>query len=102
VRIAYDEGGVRGQTSVNPDVLEQIIPEEAAGRNQIDHSILLHLTALLRSGRQVISDQQDYINEPKAGKALTGTKVVEQVKAKYEEQTGYPVPDLNPASAEGR
>jgi len=102
VLIASHDRPFSGQISVKPDVLEQIIPEEAAGRNQIDHSILLHLTALLRSGRQVISDHQDYINEPKAGKDLTGTKVVEQVKAKYEEQTGYPVPDLNPASAEGR
>jgi hypothetical protein len=91
-----------GELSVKPDLLAQIMPEEAASQDKIDHTVLLHLTALLRSARQVISDQQDFINEPKSGKDLTGKKLVKQAKAKYAEQTGHPVPNLDPTSAEGQ
>jgi Protein of unknown function (DUF4239)/Protein of unknown function (DUF3365) len=91
-----------GELSVKPDLLAQIMPEEAASQDKIDHTVLLHLTTLLRSARQVISDQQDFINEPKSGKDLTGKKLVEQAKAKYAEQTGHPVPNLDPTSAEGQ
>lgn len=61
-----------GEVSVKPDLLQQIMPEDAASQDEIDHAVLLHLTTLLRSARQVISDQQDIINEPKAGKNLIG------------------------------
>src|SRR6266403_4581525 len=91
-----------GEVSVKPDLLAQIMPEEAASQDKIDHTVLLHLTTLLRSARQVISDQQDFINEPKSGKDLTGKKLIEQAKAKYAEQTGHPIPSLDPTSAEGR
>src|SRR5260370_29273068 len=78
------------------------MPEEAVSQEKIDHTVLLHLTTLLRSARQVISDQQDFINEPKSGKDLSGKKLIEQAKAKYAEQTGHPVPSLDPTSAEGQ
>src|SRR5262249_46988051 len=79
-----------------------IMPEEAASQDEIDHTVLLHLTSLLRAARQVISDQQDIINDPKTGKDLSGKKLLVQAKAKYAEQTGHPVPSLDPTSAEGQ
>lgn len=91
-----------GEVSVKPYLLQQIMPEEVASQVEIDHTVLLHLTNLLRSARQVISDQQDLINEPKTGKDLSGKKLIEQAKAKYAEQTGHPVPSLDPTSAEGQ
>jgi hypothetical protein len=91
-----------GEVSVKPDLLQQIMPEDAASQDEIDHTVLLHLTTLLRSARQVISDQQDIINEPKAGKNLIGKNLVEQARTKYAEQTGHPVPSLDPTSAEGQ
>jgi hypothetical protein len=57
---------------------------------------------LLRSARQVISDQQGFINERKTGKDLRGKNLIELAKANYAMQTGHPVPNLDPTSAEGR
>lgn len=91
-----------GEVSVKPYLLQQIMPEEVDSQVAINHTVMLHLTNLLRSARQVISDQQDLINEPKTGKDLSGKKLIEQAKAKYAEQTGHPVPSLDPTSAEGQ
>ncbi len=88
--------------SVKPDLLQQVMPEEAAAQAEIDHTVLFHLTALLRSARQVISDQQGVINQQGSGKALHGKEVIAQAKTKYNQQTGHPVPSLDPTSAEGR
>lgn len=60
------------------------------------------LTTLLRSAREVISDQQDLINEPKPGKDLTAKRVIEMAKAKYAAETGHPLPMLDPSSSEGK
>jgi hypothetical protein len=100
--IASHDRPFSGEISVKPDLLQQVMPEEAASQDEIDHTVLLHLTTLLRSARQVISDWQDFINEPKTGKDLSGKKLIEQAKAKYAEQTGHPVPSLDPTSAEGQ
>lgn len=102
VLIASHNRPFSGAISVKPDLLQQVMPEEAASEDEIDHTVLLHLTGLLRSARQVISDQQDVINQPRSGKGLTGKKVIELAKAKYAEQTGHPVPILDPTSAEGQ
>lgn len=100
--IAAHDRPFSGRISVKPDLLRQVMPEEAASQYEIDHTVLFHLTTFLRSARQVISDQQDLINEPKTGKDLGGKDVIEQAKAKYAEQTGHAVPSLDPTSAEGR
>ena len=102
VLIASHNRPFSGAISVKPDLLQQVMPEEAASEDEIDHTVLLHLTGFLRSARQVISDQQALINEPKSGKQLTGQKLIELAKAKYVEQTGHPVPVLDPTSAEGQ
>jgi hypothetical protein len=91
-----------GQISVKPDLLQQVMPEEADSQKEIDHTVLFHLTTLLRSAREVISDQQDAINQRGSGKDLTGKTVIDKAKAVYAEQTGHPVPNLDPTSAEGR
>ena len=57
--IASHDRPFTGEISVSPDLLEQVMPEEAATQDAIDHTVLLHLTTLLRSARQVVSDQQD-------------------------------------------
>ena len=100
--IASHDRPFSGAVSVKPDLLNQVMPEEAAGQDEIDHSVLVHLTTLLRSARQVISDQQDLINEPRRGKDLSARRLIEQATAKYAEQTGHPVPNLDPTSSEGQ
>jgi hypothetical protein len=100
--IASHDRPFSGEISVKPNLLQQIMPEEAATQDEIDHTVLLHLTTLLRSARQVISDQQGPINGPKTGEGLSGKKLIERAKAKYAEQTGHPVPSLDPTSAEGQ
>jgi hypothetical protein len=100
--IASHDRPFSGAISVKPDLLEHVMPEEIVTQDEVDHTVLLDLTALLRSARQVISDQQDFINEPKTGKDLTGKKLIQLAQAKYAEQTGHSVPSLDPTSAEGR
>ncbi len=100
--IASHDRPFTGEISVGPELLERVIPEETAAQDAVDHTVLLHLTTLLRSARQVISDQRDYINSPKTGKDLNGKSLIEQAKTKYAEQTGHPVPSLDPTSAEGQ
>jgi uncharacterized protein DUF3365/uncharacterized protein DUF4239 len=100
--IAAHDRPFSGAILVKSDLLQQVMPEAAVSEHEIDHAVLIHLTSLLRSARQVISDWQDAINEPGSGKDLTGKKLIEQTNAKYEEQTGHPVPSLDPTSAEGR
>jgi len=102
VLIASHNRPFSGEISVKPDLLLQLMPEDAASQDQIDHTVLLHLTTLLRSARQVISDQQDFINTPKSGKDLSGRRLLDLAKAKYAEQTGHPIPTLDPTSAEGQ
>ncbi len=100
--IASHDRPFSGAISVKPDLLLQVMPEEAATQDEIDHTVLFHLTTLLRSARQVISDQQGLINQRGSGKDLPAKTVIEQAKAKYAEQTGHPVPNLDPTSAEGQ
>lgn len=97
--IASHDRPYSGGLSVKPDLLKQVLPEEAVTQGAIDHTILVHLTSLLRAARQVISDEEPAIA---AGKALSGKELVERAKVKYAEQTGRALPALDPASAEGR
>jgi hypothetical protein len=90
-----------GQISVGPDLLEQVMPEEAASQKEIDHTIALHLTTLLHAARKVVSDNQDLINDKKVGKDLTAQKVLDEAKAEYARITGHPLPALDPTSQEG-
>jgi hypothetical protein len=90
-----------GQISIGPDLLKQVMPEETASQKVIDHAIALHLTTLLHSARQVISDHQDLIDEQRAGKDLTAQRVVEEARAGYAATTGHAVPALDPTSQEG-
>lgn len=88
-----------GELSVKPDLLKQVLPEESVTQGAINHTILVHVTSLLRAARQVISDEEDAMA---AGKFLTGKELVERAKAKYAEQTGRALPNLDPTSPEGR
>jgi hypothetical protein len=92
VLIASHDRPFTGEISVKPDLLERIIPEEAVTQEAVDHSVLLHLTTLLRCARQVITDRPH----------LTGKELIEEASAKYAEQTGHPVPSLDPTSTEGQ
>jgi hypothetical protein len=102
VLIASHDRPFSGGASIRPDLLRQVMPEEAASQKDIDHTVLLHLTGLLRSARQVISDEQTHIDQAKTGKDLGSKKLIEQFKAKYAEQAGHPLPNLDPTSAEGQ
>jgi Protein of unknown function (DUF4239) len=102
VLIAAHDRPFSGGVSIRPDLLLQVMPEEAVSQKEIDHTVLLHLTGLLRSARQVVSDEQSYIDQAKAGKDLGSQKLIERFKAKYAEQTGHPLPSLDPTSAEGQ
>jgi len=97
--IASHDRPFSGELSVKPDLLKQILPEEAVSQGAIDHTILVHLTSLLRATRQVISDEQDAMA---ADKILSGKELVERASAKYAEQTGHPLPSPDPTSTEGR
>lgn len=97
--IASHDRPYSGELSIKPDLLKQVLPEEAITQGTLDHTVLVHLTSLLRAARQVISDEQ---GEMAAGRALTGKELVERAKAKYAEQTGQALPSLDPMSAEGR
>ena len=88
-----------GEVAVKPDLLKQVLPEEAVSQSAINHTILVHLTSLLRSARQVMSDEEDAMN---AGKVISGKRLVERTRTKYAEQTGHALPNLDPTSAEGR
>ena len=74
----------------------------ADSQDKIDHTILLHLTTLLRSGREVVSHHQGLINEQRTGKDLTAKRVLEETKANYAKATGHPLPSLDRTSTEGR
>ncbi len=93
--IASHDRPFTGEISVSPELLERVMPEEMGTQEAIDHTVLLHLTALLHAARQVISDRP-------AEKDRSGQKLVELVKARYAQQTGHPVPNLDPTSAEGQ
>jgi hypothetical protein len=100
--IASHDRPFSGGVSIRPDLLQQVMPEEAADQREIDHTVLIHLTGLLRSARQVISDEQNHIDQAKTGKDLGSKKLIERFKAKYAEQMGHPLPTLDPNSAEGQ
>ena len=100
--IASHDRPFSGGGSIRPDLLQQVMPEEAASQRAIAHTALLHLTGLLRSARQVISDEQSDIDQAKAGRDLGSKKLMERFVAKYAEQTGHPLPSLDPTSAEGQ
>jgi hypothetical protein len=95
--IASHDRPFTGEISVPPDLLERVMPEEAATQDAIDHTVLLHLTNLLRSAQLMVSARQD---GPRAN--LSGTKLIDRIKANYAAQTGHPVPNLDPTSAEGQ
>ena len=97
--IAVQDRPFAGELSVKPDLLKQVLPEEAVSQSAIDHTIMVHVTGLLRSARQVISDEQGAMA---AGHFLTGKELLERAKAKYTQQTGQPLPNLDPVSAEGQ
>jgi hypothetical protein len=78
------------------------MPEDSAAQNEIDHAVLLRLTSLMRAERQVISDQQSSIDDPKVRKDSPARSSWSWMSEKYEEQTGYPVPNLDPTSREGQ
>lgn len=91
--IASHDRPFTGEISVKPDLLRQVMPEEAATQDRIDHTVLLHLTTLLRSAGQVV---------PVRRNRLDGKKLIELAEAGFTEQTGHPVPILDPTSAEGQ
>jgi hypothetical protein len=66
--IASHNSPFGGPIAVGPNLLLQVMPEEAAAQKEIDHTVALHLAALLRSGRSVISDNQDLINRRDAAR----------------------------------
>jgi hypothetical protein len=99
--IASHDRPFTGEISVSPDLLERIMPEEAATQDAIDHTVLLHLTSLLHAARQVVSDQQDK-NNRKTRRDVNRKVLIDLVKTKFAEQTGHPVPNLDPTSAEGQ
>ncbi len=92
VLIASHDRPFTGEISVKPDLLEKVMPEETVAQEAADHTVLLHLTTLLRCAGQVVSGRHD----------LNGERVIELARARYAEQTGHPVPDLDPTSAEGQ
>ena len=102
VLIASHDRPLSGGFSIRPDLLQQVMPEEAAGQREIDHTVLVHLTGLLRSARQVISDEQSHIDQAKTGKNLDSKNLIERFKGEYAEQTGHPFPNLDSTSAEGQ
>ncbi len=97
--IASHDRPFKGELSIKPDLLKQVLPEEALTQGSINHTVLVHLTSLLRAARQVISDEEPAMA---AGKALSGKELVERAKVKYGEQTGRSLPNLDPASPEGQ
>jgi hypothetical protein len=100
--IATHDRPFAGFAAIGPSPLLQILPEEAIAQKEIDHSIILDLTTLLRSARQVISDQQGLIDEAKAGKDVTADAVIAAAEANYAVDRGHPLPALDPTSREGR
>jgi hypothetical protein len=59
--IAYHNRPFTGEISVGPDLLLQVMAEEGTSQKEIDHTLALNLTTLLRSAREVISHNQDLI-----------------------------------------
>src|SRR5262249_43229368 len=100
--IASHDRPFAGVTAIGPAPLLQVLPGEAVAQKEINHSIILDLTTLLRAAREVISDQQALINEPRAGKELTGRVVISEAERIYAAETGHPLPVLDPTSREGR
>ncbi len=70
-------------------------------QTETNRAITLNLTTLLRSGRKVISDYQDLINQKSANKSFTAEKVIAETLNNYEESTGHPLPDVDKHSEEG-
>lgn len=91
-----------GPIGVKPDLLTQVLPEDSDSQRVFDHTIALHLSALLRSAREVISNHQDAINQRGGDRGATARKVIEEVRARYARDTGHPLPVLDPTSVEGR
>ena len=100
--IATHDRPFAGVAAIGPGPFLQVLPEEAVSQKEVDHSIILDLTTLLRSARQVISDQQELINEQRAGKELTGEMVIAEAQSIYAAGSGHPLPALDPTSLEGR
>lgn len=68
-----------------------------------DQTIALHLAAMLKSARTVISQNQPLINDPAKGdKGLTGERVLGDAEALYRKQTGQDPLASGPETLEGR
>lgn len=100
--IAAHDRPFAGVAAIGPAPLLQILPEEVIAQQEIDHSIILDLTTLLRSARQVISDRQGLIDEKRTGKELTANAVVAAAEANYAADSGHPLHIPDPTSREGR
>jgi hypothetical protein len=68
-----------------------------------DEEIALNLANMLRSGRAVISSNQDLINDPRGGdKGLTGEVFLEQVIEQFQSTTNLDPRTVDPNSRLGR
>lgn len=100
--IASHDRPFHGELSVKPDLLQQIMQDELASQVNGDQAVLFHLTTLLRSARQVISDREELIEQHAPVSQLTGQDLIAQAKMNYAAQTGHSFPVFDPTSAAGR
>jgi hypothetical protein len=71
--------------------------------DQADQMIAVHLAAMLKAARTVVSQNQGRINDPNRGdKGLTGDKVLADADAIYRKQVGADPLISDPATLEGR
>src|SRR4051812_1755850 len=74
-----------------------------AATGEPDQAIALHLAALLKSARTVVSQNQPLINDPAKGdKGLTGERILADAAAIYRKQTGEDPLAGGPETLEGR
>ncbi|MFI5011877.1 MAG: DUF3365 domain-containing protein [Hyphomicrobiales bacterium] len=74
-----------------------------AGPDDDDAVIAKSLADMLRAARQVISSNQNRINDPNLGdKGLSGQVVLQQAVEIYKTTTGTDLASINPASRHGR
>lgn len=74
-----------------------------SAQDQSDQIVAARLAEFLRSGRTVISQYQELINDPTKGdKGLTGERVLAEASAIYQKQTGEDPLTTDPNSKEGR
>jgi hypothetical protein len=74
-----------------------------SAEDQGDQIVAARLAEFLRSGRTVISQYQELINDPSKGdKGLTGERVLAEASAIYQKQTGEDPLATDPNGKEGR